>query len=384
MDPYLSSEDISPEGSMVLKALRQFYLNDTSAMSADISLIKKAVLRRITNPKHTEIFDLYFHRVHDQDISAINVAEEVLATKREVVELALAEAILAKNQKRIPELIEKLTALNVGGDLDGEVHEEYQSLDVGELLESFSRENLIRVAPPSLNRRIGGGVLRGHHIVVVAYPEVGKTLVSVTMLSGFVAQGLKCLYIGNEDPIKSVVLRFISCLTGMTPEQVAVEPHVTLARAKQRGYDQAVFAGLSGGTLANIRSLVTKHKPDVLIVDQIRNITSDAENRTLQLETVARSMRNFAREFDLVAISITQGADSARGKLNLDLGDVDGSNVGIPGTADIMLMIGMNADFEANENRQLTLAKNKISGVHTSWPVSIRRDLSRIIDVGDM
>jgi replicative DNA helicase len=300
-----------------------------------------------------------------------------------VIELALAEAILAKQSDRIPDLLERLTALNVDDKLDSDIHEEYQGLDASELLESFSTENLIRVAPPSLNRRLNGGVLRGHHIIVVAYPETGKTLISVTMLAGFVAQGLKVLYIGNEDPIKSVILRFVSCLTGYTAGQIAISPHESLAIARNRGYDNAVFAGLSGGTLANIRSLISKHRPDVLIVDQIRNITSDAENRTLQLEAVARAMRNYAREFEMVSVSITQGADSARGKLQLDMGDVDGSNVGIPGTADVMVMLGMNADYEANENRMITLAKNKVSGDHDFWPVSINRDLSRILDVGE-
>jgi archaellum biogenesis ATPase FlaH len=298
------------------------------------------------------------------------------------VELSLAEAISVKDERRVDELVAEISALKLDTDLDGAVHEEYQGLDAGELLKTFERENLIRVAPPSLNRRLQGGVIRGNHIVVVAYPETGKTLVTMTMTAGFVQQGLKVLYIGNEDPIKSVIVRFISCLTGKTASKIAEDPKGTMHRAIDMGYKNAVFAGLSGGTLEDIRALLVKHKPDALIVDQIRNISTKSENRTQQLETVARAMRDFAREFSCVAVSVTQGADSSRNKLMLDMGDVDGSNVGIPGTADVMLMIGMNEDYSSKDRRHFCLAKNKVGGNHESWPVLVKPQLSRVVDAG--
>jgi hypothetical protein len=94
-------------------------------------------------------------------------------------------------------------------------------------------------------------------------------------------------------------------------------------------------------------------------------------------------MRNLAREFDMVAVSVTQGSDSARGKLVLDMGDVDGSNVGIPGAADVMVMIGMNDDYDSQDRRMITLAKNKVGGNHSSWPIGIRRETSRFTDYAE-
>jgi archaellum biogenesis ATPase FlaH len=382
IDQHLGQEDISPEGMIVLKAIREFYYRDASATAVDMEVLSNTVLRKLQNPKHADIFKLYLDKVSEQDVSSVNIVADVLAAKTEVIKMALAESILARNNQRSEELRERWTELRLDDDLEGSVHEEYQGIDADELLEAFDEDHLIKVAPSSLNRRLGGGVLTGHHLVIVAYPETGKTMLSLVIARAVVQQGHKVLYIGNEDPIKSIVRRFVSCLSGMDSQAIAQAPEVAIQRARRVGYDRAVFAGVTGGTLEDIRALIIKHEPKVLIVDQIRNITSKAENRTLQLEQVARAMRNFAREFELVAISITQGADSARGKNTLDMGDVDGSNVGIPGTADAMIMIGMSADFEENGMRQLTLAKNKIGGLHQSWPVNVQPELSRISNVG--
>lgn len=383
VDAHLSHDDVTPEGAIILKHVRQFYAKDPQANKADLAAIRARVHRGLTNPKHQELFDIVFQQIKDTDVSAVNVVDDVIAAKREAAEMALAEAIHAKDRGRIDQLMDKLGSLHIDDELQGAVHEEYQGLDAAGLIDTFDKNHLIRVAPRSLNRRLNGGVLRGHHIVIVAYPETGKTALVLTMATGFVAQGLKVLYVGNEDPTKAIVRRFVSCVTGWREDMINADPDGAVAAAKAKGYDNAVFVGLSGGSLHDIRALCSKHNPDILIVDQIRNLSVQAENRTNQLEAVARGMRNLAREFDLVSISVTQGADSARGKLVLDMGDVDGSNVGIPGAADVMVMVGMNPDYDSQDRRMITLAKNKVGGDHSYWPVGIRRELSRFVDYAE-
>lgn len=382
IDSYLDRDDLSPEGAIVLKHIRQFYYKDVKAPNVDMNIVRTQVLRQVRNPKHVEMFELYLDQLSDLDVSAVNVVSEVLESKRAVTESALAEAILAKDHGRVNVLLDKISDLRMDEELQGSVHEEYQGLEAEELEDVFDPDNLIRVAPKSLNSRLNGGVMRGHHIVIVAYPETGKTLMCLTMAKGFVHQGLKVLYVGNEDPIKGIIKRFVSCLCRATDQDIKADPQKYIAIARERGYDNVVFAGLAGGSLEDVKALVVKHEPDVLIVDQIRNLSAGAENRTQQLETVARGMRNMAREYDLVAVSVTQGADSARNKLVLDMGDVDGSNVGIPGTADVMVMIGMNDDYDRNNRRMIALAKNKIGGVHENWAVAIRREHSLFADYG--
>ncbi len=83
----------------------------------------------------------------------------------------------------------------------------------------------------------------------------------------------------------------------------------------------------------------------------------------------------------MLTLSVTQAGDSASGKLVLETGDVDFSNVGIPAQADVMVGIGFDATFEAEGLRNISLPKNKISGRHENFPVRIVPQLSRFITV---
>ena len=383
--PHIGDDDLTPEGDMIWRMIKEYYDRDKKATSVDLEILTKKVYRKVQdNPKHKELLEVYLQRVSTVDVSSINVVAEVLEYKKDVVRIHLADALVAGNQEQSRDLIDKLQALDLAVGLDLGVDEEFQGMDVSVLLESISSENLIRVAPRSLNNKIGGGAMRGHHILVAASPETGKSLVALNMTNGFVNQGLKVLYIGNEDPIVSLVLRFVCNLTNMTQAELLEDTHTGMTRAKAQGYDNAVFVGLSPGTLPEIRSLINKHKPDVLIVDQLRNVQAPkSENRTNQLETVARGMRDFARQYNMLVVSVTQAADTARNKLMLDMGDIDGSNVGMPGACDVMVMIGMNQEYYNNDERHITLAKNKLTGDHASWAVRIDKHTSRIIDPSD-
>jgi len=379
--PHIANNDLTPEGILVWKVICSYYKRDTSATHVDFELLHTRTLRKVKdNPKHEEILKLYLESIKLSDISDVNVVLEVLDYKKEVVSLHLAEALISKNTELSTELMEQLQLLNSAIDLDVGVEEEYSGMDVGELLTSFSEENLIRVAPYSLNSRLGGGALRGHHILLAAMPETGKSLFAIHMTNGFVQQGLKVLYIGNEDPIVALVLRFVSNLTGLTKVQLMEDPATAMKKASSLGYGKAVFAGLSPGTLPEIRSLIVKHKPDVLIVDQLRNIQTKSENRTTQLETVARGMRDFARQYNLLAVSVTQAAETARNHTILNMGDIDGSNIGMPGACDVMIMVGVDDNAYKQDQRYVTLAKNKLTGDHDNWIVRIDKQTSKIID----
>ena len=93
-------------------------------------------------------------------------------------------------------------------------------------------------------------------------------------------------------------------------------------------------------------------------------------------------MRNIAKQDNVLMISVTQAADSARNKLVLDSGDVDSSNVGIPAQADLLLGIGLDEAAKAEGIRWLSLIKNKIGGVEDHFPVKINTMLSRYTNVG--
>jgi len=129
------------------------------------------------------------------------------------------------------------------------------------------------------------------------------------------------------------------------------------------------------GTVQEIEKYIRKVEPDVLIVDQMRNLESSDTNRVLQLDAVARNLRNLGKKYNLYNFSLTQAGDSADNKLYLEMGDVDFSNTGVPGAADCMIGVGANREFLANGFRMLSFPKNKIG--HTKEPVRVTLDSER-------
>ena len=198
---------------------------------------------------------------------------------------------------------------------------------------------------------------------------------------GFARQEKGVLYVINEDRPQDIILRHISNLSGMNKHEIRESPKRAQDLAYVRGWGNVIVASMAPGSPDDVRRLIEKHDPACVIADQLRNFKVRAENRTNQLEMAATEMRNIAKEADVVMLSVTQAGDSASNKLVLEQGDVDSSNTGIPAQADVMVGIGMDATTEAEGVRIVSLPKNKVGGIHDSFPVRINPQLSRYISV---
>jgi hypothetical protein len=53
------------------------------------------------------------------------------------------------------------------------------------------------------------------------------------------------------------------------------------------------------------------------------------------------------------------------------MNDVEWSNTGIPGAADLMIGIGVDEEYLATNKRMLSIPKNKVNGRHGAFPVWI-------------
>ena len=125
-----------------------------------------------------------------------------------------------------------------------------------------------------------------------------------------------------------------------------------------------------------------KYKPDVLVLDQLRNLNMHQDNYVLKLEEAATQARTWAKKYSCVVVSVTQAGDSASNKAVLDLGDVDYSNTGIPAQADVMIGLGANDHHARNGELVISLPKNKVSGNHEYFTVGVEPHLSQIVSLG--
>ena len=101
---------------------------------------------------------------------------------------------------------------------------------------------------------------------------------------------------------------------------------------------------------------------------------------TQQLEKAATEARNLAKSRRVLVVSVTQAGDSATGKAVLGRGDVDSSNVGIPGQVDLMIGVGATSEQEKNNVRVLSFPKNKLSGRHEHFMINIDPLTSRVVE----
>jgi archaellum biogenesis ATPase FlaH len=377
--------DLSPIGRAVLRAVSEYYHMDDAATHVDMDVLTSMLDRQFGGvPKHKQELQDYLTELVAVDTSAVNVAKEILEAEKASAGVELADAILRKDETDIAEKLAKYQDVLADSLIGEEKEEAYTGVHLDELQYIYAKDALIRVAPPALNDKLRGGCIRGQHIVVAASPEAGKSLVALNMTSGFIQQDLKVLYVGNEDPIPELVLRLLSNLSGVNADHLFDDTEDVMERAFERGYSLVTFQGLDPGTIEEIDAMLSKDDYDVLVIDQLRNIRSKSENNTTRLEAVAQGARNLGRKHNVLVISVTQAADSGRDKLVMNMGDIDGSNVGIPGACDVMIMVGMNDDYYMRDLRRMTLVKNKRGGQHGNFSVSIDRALTRITNYGGL
>lgn len=223
--------------------------------------------------------------------------------------------------------------------------------------------------------------MRGQHILIFARPETGKSLFSINMVRGFLEDGYRVLYLGNEDPSTVMRTRMGSCILNIPTEDIrlaatgAFDEELTAG-----GADNFIFIHLEPGTFPQIRGLCRRIEPDILVVDQIRNIQTGGDGLTSGQEKAGIEMRNIAGEFDLLAISIAQAGESAQDKLVLGLSDIDSSKTGLPAQVDLMVGIGITEEYQRRSKRMISTPKNKLSGNHEFFSVTVNEATSRVVE----
>ena len=369
---------LSDIGTIIFDKIAAFYSNDINASRIDKDIILAKLEREF--PKHFNTLKEAIKNL-EYDVSCPNVIDEYKELIRYQVGNRLSSALISGKYTEVKQLMYEYNGIENALDREEKGREIIQSPSIVQFADTLSEENLIKLYPRSLNDKIGGGALRGHHILIYARPETGKSLVSINMACGFLKQGLRVLYVGNEDPTESMIMRFTSRMTELDRMAVLHNPDDADRIAHEAGMKNLIWAGLSPGTFWEIRSLIEKYKPDILFVDQIRNINVGGEGLVNVLEKAGMEMRSIAKKYNVLSISVTQAGDSATDKLVLSMSDIDSSKTGLPATIDLMIGVGVDDRFEAEDKRMFSLTKNKISGEHGYFPVKIDRKISKVTSI---
>lgn len=374
----LDPAEFSEWGRLVVRAVGAYYGADPAALSVDHDLLRSALGRTIPNPKHLDSCLRYVAELPPHT-SSPNVAREYRLLRRHNVGLRLAAMLATGDHKGAESLLDLYTDLGRDEGARGD------KLDIAELEEAVDLKGAIRLVPARLNEETKGRLMRGHHIIVFARPEAGKSSFAINMACGFLKQGLKVMHAENEDPLRDVQLRYLARLAGCTIDSLYEPGAIPLAVSDAgAAYGNLAVVELSSGRLSELESLARRGQPDVLVVNQLRNLKAGTAggNRALELDEIARALRDLGKRYNMVVVSITQAGDSAEQKQVLDMGDIDWSNTGIQAAADLLVGIGSTTELDRQGRRWIALVKNKLSGKHASFPVKVDFETGRWASIG--
>lgn len=354
---HVNPTELSPQGAAWWELIQEWYSRDPDAKGVDLEILKEMGAKRLPEA-HQETLQGWLSHLPEID-SPLNVTSFLLDLKRYQIGNRLCQAIQTRDEKRLPDLLAEYVDLRDATKLGKS--EVKWTMDDGEMTTMLSRQNLIKIAPQRLNDKLKGGVTRGDHILVFGRPESGKTLVTVNMTAGFLKQKLKVLFIGNEESTYKSRKRIVCSLAGATSEQFDEEPERVLARANELGLDGLFICHMSPGTLTEIEDLIKDLRPDVVVLDQIRNVEHKGDGMTAKLNELGKDFRNLLGKYDCVGVSVTQAGDHQRDQAWLEMGDIDHSRTGLPAACDVIIGVGTSEELKAQGMRAISLPKNKLN-----------------------
>jgi AAA domain len=366
VSPYIGAKDLTPPAAFWWQLVQEWYGRERDSPTVNRDLLLELGLSRIPNPKQRDTL-VGFLRDSSAGGSPANVAAVALELKRKNAGMELAQAIANNDGKAQQRLVKIYADLMAATELKGQANDKRAKFEEAASVEDVFRlvgsEQRIPLAPTRLNSRINGGAIPGHHIVLYGRPEMGKSTFSVNFAVGLaIKQNRRVLYVGNEDQINILKQRAIARAVGMTSDEVNQKRDEAIKVYRDRGgEDRLRFVQMFDGGPDDLRQIIDRHEPQIIVLDQIRNLSGVGDGLVSKLEENGQAFRRLLLEYGLVGLSVAQAGGSADGKTWLGMNDLDSSKTGLPGTADLMIGMGASQEMLNRNQRALSFPKNKLS-----------------------
>ena len=256
--------------------------------------------------------------------------------------------------------------------------------DISELIEKLNVVSKWQFNLTVLKNNISG-IGPGNLMIVFARPEVGKTAFWVSLCAapnGFAEQGAKIHAFINEEPAVRTQMRAISCFTGYNKEQIVDDidkVHEDWIKIK----DNIKMIDTVDWSLDDIDSHCEKHKPDIIVIDQLDkvNVKGTFARTDEKLRAIYTGAREIAKRRECVVIAISQASADAHNRDHISFDMMENSKTGKAAEADLIIGIGNRTSNDPTNNmRVLNISKNKITGWHGDPSCIIDKYLSRYTD----
>ena len=375
-----------------LKPLYNTIVDAHERFDGDLTVQDVEALYDAKNPALNQVkkenVKMLLRDVVEKNSLTTEIAEEVLSElyKREVGS-KIAEIGIRMEGGEIEDLLPlKKLVENVGDSISYKDNITHCSTDIEELLDENSEDNRWLFNLRSLRNRIPG-VGPGELCILFARPETGKTASHISLCygpGGFAEQGASVHTMVNEEPAKRTMLRAISSWTGLSKLEIEDDPKYA-SEEWDKIKDNVNMFDAQGVSIDEIDAYCERHKPDVLVVDQLDKVAVNGQfQRTDEkLREIYTQAREISKRHNLAFIAVSQASAEAQGKTILNPSEMEGSKTGKFAEADIIIGIGCHAvgmDEEPDFTRHLTVGKNKITGWHGTVVCLIEPRVSRYVD----
>ena len=272
-------------------------------------------------------------------------------------------------------------------ELKGVNKEEFDTVtnDINKLIDELKDNTKWKFNLTDLKNKVNG-IGEGNLIIVFARPESGKTAFWVNMVAGrngFATQGAKVCALINEEPAIRTQMRLINAYTGMTFAEIKEDPQKAGDLWSQIKHQIRILDSVDW-TLEKIDSYVAKEKPDILIIDQLDKVHMGGSfaRGDEKLRAIYTGAREIAKRRDCSLIGISQASADASGKWDMTFDMMENSKTGKAAEADVIIGVGYkpNSDYSNDNDRSLSVSKNKITGWHGKIMVKIVPEVSRYRD----
>lgn len=212
------------------------------------------------------------------------------------------------------------------------------------------------------------GKIKGGDLgLIVASVNTGKTAFVLTIAMSLVKQGAKVLHINNEERGTKVMLRALENYLEMNKLEINNNKDKASEVLNNVFKNNYFLYDMPSVTIRDIKTLIEKHEPDVILIDQAWKIKVSKQDRNdLTLTEIFKNLRELAKEFQVHIIGTTQADSSAYDKEWIKLDNLFGSKVGVQGELDYLIGIGKTDDISKEDWRYLSFPKNKLTGNESS------------------
>lgn len=326
----------------------------------------------LTTAQRTE-YKQMFHTIEREPEMGSDVAQEVLSKMFQQYvgeEVANIGFDFVNGTKTSLEPIRRLME-KYNDDFTPTLNVDWDCIDIDSLLEANDLESQWKFNIPTVAAKVDG-CNGGHLIEVGARPNTGKTTFHASLIAGpggFAHQGAKCVILCNEEAAHRVAARYLTSATGMTLQQIRAD-RATAEKKYAAIKDNIFIKDSSGRDMAWVESVAKSMKPDILILDMGDKFATFAgySREDQALGAAAVYARVIAKSYNCAVFYMSQLSAEAEGKATLNQSMMQGSKTGKAAEADLMLLIGKDAQTDGMEEespqRYVNIVKNKLTGWH--------------------